>query len=148
MRIPEEEASGGEGPFGKQVVLKTGVCMPFSPGFSTQGFIFVSGQLALDRSGAIIEGGICEQTAQCFQNLQEVLSERRATLADIVKINVWLTHSENFHAFNETYQKILGDHRPARTALRSDLLLETALVEIDAIAYKPQLPKAQLIGDE
>jgi len=147
MEMQEIEKELVNGPFGKQVVLGTGVKMPFSPGFVAQGFIFVSGQLALNESGSLVKGGICEQTTQCFQNLQNVLSERGATLKDIVKMNVWLTNMEDFQAFNKIYQEILGDTRPSRTALRSDLLLERAVVEIDAIAYKPSPFQKHLAGE-
>jgi len=147
MEVQAIEKELVDGPFGQQVVLETGAKMPFSPGFAAQGFIFVSGQLALDEFGSIVNGGICEQTTQCFQNLQNILSECDATLKDIVKMNVWLTNVEDFQAFNKIYQEILGDTRPSRTALRSDLLLERAVVEIDAIAYKPRPPQTHLAGE-
>lgn len=103
-------------------------------------FIFVSGTLgAAPGSRDLVAGGIGPETTQTLRNIEAILQECGATLADLVKVNVFIADIHDFAAMNEAYIAVMGDDPPARiTVGRNDLALGAA-VEIDAVAYKPGL---------
>lgn len=76
------------------------------------------------------------QTRQAIANLQAVLAEAGATLADVAKTTVWLTDLSNFAEFNAVYAEAFGDSLPARSTVTSALAIPGALVEIEAIASR------------
>lgn len=102
------------------------------------GFIYVSGTLGTKPGGLdLVEGGTREQTAQTLRNIETILEECGASLADLVKVNVFLADIKTFAEMNAVYLEIIGSDPPARiTVGRADLALGAA-VEIDAVAYKP-----------
>lgn len=102
-------------------------------------FIYVSGTLGTQPGGLdLVEGGTREQTTQTLRNIETVLQECGASLADLVKVNVFLSDMKTFPEMNAAYLQIIGSDPPARiTVGRVDLALGAA-VEIDAIAYKPR----------
>jgi 2-iminobutanoate/2-iminopropanoate deaminase len=102
-------------------------------------FIYVSGTLGTQPGGLdLVEGGTREQTTQTLRNIETVLQECGASLADLVKVNVFLADMKTFPEMNAAYLQIIGSDPPARiTVGRVDLALGAA-VEIDAIAYKPR----------
>ncbi len=102
-------------------------------------FIYVSGTLGtIADSLELVEGGTGPQTKQTLRNIETILKECGASLADLVKVNVFLADIQTFSEMNEAYLQVIGTDPPARiTVGRSGLALEAA-VEIDAIAYKPQ----------
>ncbi len=102
------------------------------------GFIHVSGTLGtMGDSMVLAEGGAGMQTTQALRNIESILEECGASLADVVKVNVFLADMQTFSEMNEAYLAVLGSDPPARiTVGRAELALGAA-VEIDAIAYKP-----------
>jgi len=94
----------------------------------------VSGQIGL-ASGAIVEGGVAEQTRQCLANLVAVLETEGASLGNVVKTTVYLRDIDDFPAMNEVYAEVFGQHRPARATVGVAGLPLGALVEVDAWAY-------------
>lgn len=94
----------------------------------------VSGQIALS-AGAIVGGGVAEQTRQVLTNLSTVLDTEGASLADVVKTTVYLRDMDDFAAMNAVYAEGFGEHRPARATVAVVGLPLGALVEIDAWAY-------------
>ncbi|MCA9955729.1 MAG: RidA family protein [Anaerolineales bacterium] len=102
-------------------------------------FIYVSGTLGTKPgSRELVEGGTGPQTTQTLRHIERILQECGASLADLVKVNVFLTDMQTFAAMNEAYLAVIGDDPPARiTVGRAELALGAA-VEIDAVAYKPQ----------
>lgn len=102
-------------------------------------FIHVSGTLGTRPGGLeLVEGGTGEQTAQTLRNIETILAACDASLADLVKVNVFLADMRTFPAMNAAYMEIVGSDPPARiTVGRADLALGAA-VEIDAVAYKPR----------
>ena len=102
-------------------------------------FIYVSGTLGTLPGGLdLVEGGTREQTAQTLRNIETILQECGASLADLVKVNVFLSDMKTFPEMNAAYLEIIGSDPPARiTVGRADLALGAA-VEIDAVAYKPR----------
>lgn len=104
-----------------------------SPVIIAGDLLFLSGQLAFDDQG-MIEGDITAQTTLCLQRLEAVLKEQGLDRSAIVKVTVWLTDRSAFAAFNDAYARFFGDHRPARSTVISGLAIDSALVEIDAVA--------------
>jgi 2-iminobutanoate/2-iminopropanoate deaminase len=102
-------------------------------------FIYVSGTLGTKPdSMELVEGGANAQTTQALQNIELILMVCGASLADLVKVNVFLADMRTFPEMNEAYLEVMGPEPPARiTVGRAELALGAA-VEIDAVAYKPQ----------
>lgn len=108
---------------------------PYSQGIIANGFLFTAGQIALDPStGQIIEGDVKAQTERVLRNLTEVLATAGASWKDVVKTTVFLHDMNDFPAVNDTYARMIGDARPARSTVQVSGLPRGVLVEIDAIA--------------
>ena len=104
----------------------------YSPSARAGDLLFVSGQLGL-LDGALVEG-VEAQTKQALVNLQAVLADNGATIADVAKCTVFMTDIENFAAVNEVYASVFGEHRPARSAIAVKALPLGGLVEIECFA--------------
>lgn len=114
---------------------------PYSQAVRVGDLIFTSGQVALDpATGAIVPGGIREQTTQVLDNLAAVLREAGLEMADVIKTTVYLQNMSDFAAMNDIYATYLapeGVVPPARSTVEVARLPKDALVEIDIIARKP-----------
>ncbi|MBB6507802.1 reactive intermediate/imine deaminase [Rhizobium soli] len=108
---------------------------PFAKAVRAGDFVYVSGQVPTV-DGEVVTGGIVAQTEQVVANIKEVLALAGCTLADVVKVNVWLDDARDFSSFNAVFQKHFIDHPPARSTVQSPLMVD-AKVEMDVIAYKP-----------
>jgi 2-iminobutanoate/2-iminopropanoate deaminase len=108
---------------------------PYSQAIKANGFVFVSGQLAL-KPGAkeLVPGDIAAQTEQVFANLGAILEGAGSSLAKLVKTTVFLQRLEDFAGMNEVYARHVGDTPPARSTVEVAKLPSGALVEIEAIA--------------
>jgi 2-iminobutanoate/2-iminopropanoate deaminase len=102
-------------------------------------FIYVSGTLGTKPdSMELAEGGTGAETTQAIQNIGLILKECGVSLADLVKVDVFLADMRTYSEMNEAYLEVIGLDPPARiTVGRAELALGAA-VEIDAVAYKPQ----------
>ena len=111
---------------------------PYSQAVMAGGFVFVSGQIALNPStGSIIEGGIRDQTLQVLKNITAILKETGLSLDRVVKSEVYLKDFNEFAAMNEVYATFFpGDIKPARVTVEVSRLPKDALVEIGCIACK------------
>jgi 2-iminobutanoate/2-iminopropanoate deaminase len=98
--------------------------------------VFVSGQMAIDANGQLVEGGIEVQTRQVMDNIKAILAEAGCTMTDVVKCTCWIDDPRDFGRFNAVYREYFGDDPPARSTVRSQLVLDGKL-EVEAIAYKP-----------
>ena len=108
---------------------------PYSQAIRANGFVFVSGQLALRPDHAEIVGdGIAEQTEQVFANLAAILEEAGSGLDRLVKTTVFLTDLGDFAGMNEVYARHVGETPPARATVEVSALPSGAKVEIEAIA--------------
>lgn len=109
---------------------------PFAKAVRAGDFIYVSGQVpSLD--GEIINGGIIAQTEQVMANIISVLALAGCGLEHVVKVNVWLDDPRDFSSFNSVFEKYFLDNPPARSTVRSSLMVD-AKVEMDVIAYNPE----------
>jgi reactive intermediate/imine deaminase len=121
---------------GGQFTGSGGAKLPFSRAMRAGDLVFVSGQMATDNSGRIIDGGIEAQTRQVFGNIEAILAEAGCTLADIVKCTCWIDDARDFGSFNATYAEFFPTDPPARSTTVCQLVLDGKL-EVEAIAYKP-----------
>ncbi|MFS1424922.1 RidA family protein [Shewanella sp. 10N.286.48.B5] len=120
----------------KQVLGNNALGLPFSPAVAAGGFIFLSGQMAFDQNNQLVDGDITVQTKQVLTNIKNLLAEQGLTLDAVVKNTIWLTHVEDFAAFNQAYAEFFPNNPPARATVRSDLLIPGARIEIEALAIK------------
>ncbi|MBN2351517.1 MAG: hypothetical protein JXD23_03035 [Spirochaetales bacterium] len=110
---------------------------PYSQAVTAAGFIFTSGQIALDpHTNRLVGGGIEEEARQVLENLRRVLAVGNASFADVVFTTICLTDLAGFQAVNDIYEKAMGDARPARTTIQAAALPAGACVEIAMIAWK------------
>ena len=114
-----------------------------APGIKLAGgnLILVSGQVAWDAAGNVVgKGDIVAQTRQAFANLERIFAAAEATLADVVKLTIYITDLANRHAVREIRREFLGDNTPpSTTVVVSSLVDEDLLVEIDAMGLVPDL---------
>lgn len=107
---------------------------PYSQAIAVDGWVFTSGQIPLDQSGAVVAGGIVAQTEQVFANLEAVLAEAGSSLGRVVKATVFLADMADFPAVNEVYARRFGGHAPARSTVEVARLPRDVLVEIELLA--------------
>jgi len=112
-----------------------GTDLPLSPGVVSGNLVFVSGQVPRRGDGTWITGSIQEQVDCVFDNLETILVRAGSSLARLCRVNVYLTHREDFADFNDAYRARLEDHGlPARTTLITELVTPPEVrIEIDAI---------------
>lgn len=99
--------------------------------------IYLSGALAFTSDGSLSDGDVTTQTRIVLDNLEAVLAARGLDRTAIVKTTVWLIDRADFAAFDQAYAAFFGDHRPARATTICELALPGALVEIEAVAHRP-----------
>ena len=106
---------------------------PYSHAVLTSGRqLWVSGQLPVDpASGVIACSRFEDQAVQVFENLKSVVEDAGGTLAQAVKVQVYLKHNSDFEAMNQVYRCYFQEPFPARTTIQSDLRL--SLIEVDAV---------------
>ena len=108
---------------------------PYSQAIKANGFVFVSGQLALKPDHAeMVADNITEQTEQVLANVRAILEAAGTGLDRLVKTTVFLQNLDDFPAMNEVYKQHVGDEPPARSTVEVAKLPSGALVEIEAIA--------------
>lgn len=122
---------------GPQGFLPDGTPNPISPAVRAGDFIFISGLMPKGTDGQMIAGDITSQTKAVMDRLQNVMKIADCGFSDVVKCAVWLTDADDFKAFNATYASYFEGSPPARSAVRSDLLLPGAKLELEATCYKP-----------
>jgi len=103
---------------------------------ATERLIYVSGQVALDESGALVgKGDAAKQAEQVFKNIHRILSGCGATIGDIVKLNWYFRNMGDRAAIVAARDRFLGAHRPPSTAVEvSRLVNEEWLIEVDCVA--------------
>jgi 2-iminobutanoate/2-iminopropanoate deaminase len=110
---------------------------PYSQAVKAGGFVFASGQIALDpATGKLIEGDIAAQTERVLKNLTAVLAAAGSGIDRVVKTTVFLKNLADFPAMNEAYAKVFANAPPARSTVQVAGLPKDALVEIDVVALQ------------
>ncbi|HEV8160548.1 MAG: RidA family protein [Acidobacteria bacterium] len=99
------------------------------------GLIFVSGQLPINHeTGEEITDSIEAQTEQCLRNVEAVLLMAGSDLNHVLKFTIFVSAENLWGAVNETYARILGEHKPARAIIPVGKFRGNFLIEIEAIA--------------
>lgn len=110
--------------------------IPFSAAVPSDSLLFVSGQGGFDPDDEDAElGGIEIQTERTVENIRNILAQWGLTLADVLKVNVFLTDRTHYEPFNRVYARLFPQPYPARTLVYCELNFGL-LVEIDVIARR------------
>jgi len=109
---------------------------PYSQAIRTNGFLYVSGQVALDpKTGEMAAGAdIRQQTERTLENVKGILEAAGSNMHHVVKTTVFLKDMNDFAAMNEVYGKYFSSAPPARSTVQVARLPKDALVEIEVIA--------------
>lgn len=127
----------GKDVIGGRIVVGGVHPMPLSKAVRAGDWVFVSGQTAIDKDGAVLAGGIDVETRRVLEGIRAVLQEAGSSLAEVVKTTVWLADPRDFWSFNRAYAEFFPEAPPARSTVRADLMLDCK-VEIEALAYSPR----------
>jgi 2-iminobutanoate/2-iminopropanoate deaminase len=107
----------------------------YSQAVSANGFVFCSGQVALDaESGELIGDSVADETRQALRNLAAVLDAAGSSTANVVKVTAYLTDMGDFAEFNEAYGEFFGGEPPARATVGVGGLPKGARVEVECVA--------------
>jgi len=110
---------------------------PYSQAVESNGFIFTSGQIAINpQTNALIEGDVTAQAKQVFDNLKAVLEAAGSDLNHVVKTTIFLQDLGDFTRVNEIYATYFGKAAPARSTVQVARLPKDVLIEVDCIAEK------------
>jgi 2-iminobutanoate/2-iminopropanoate deaminase len=108
---------------------------PYSQAIRANGFVFVSGQVAIDpATQQVIAGDIAAQTDRALKNLSAILKAAGSGLEKVVRATVFLKDMGDFAAMNEVYARYFPASPPARSTVEAARLPKDVLVEIDVIA--------------
>ena len=108
---------------------------PYSQAIKANGFVFVSGQVAIDpATQQVITGDVAVQTDRVLKNLAAILKAAGSGLDKVVRSTVFLKNMSEFAAMNEVYGKYFTSEPPARATVEVARLPKDVLVEIDVIA--------------
>lgn len=107
---------------------------PYSPFVVANGFVYTSGQIGIDETGALAGNDVAAQAEQALSNLEKVLADAGCALSDVVKTTVFVTNMGDYAAVNEIYAAKFGETRPARSAIGVAALPLGAVIEIEAVA--------------
>ncbi len=120
----------------KQVIRTAGAPTPsgpFNQAIRIGNMVFTSGQAGRNRETGKM-GDIRDQARRCIGNISAILEQAGASLADLVKVTVYLRDAEDAPAFNEEYRKLIPEPLPARSSAFVGLKNPDMLVEMEAIA--------------
>lgn len=107
---------------------------PYSPGVKLGDMLYLSGQLGLDPATGTLPEGVEAQAEQSLKNIENLLAEAGATMANVVKTTVFLADIADFARVNEVYAKHFEAPFPARSAVQVAAIPAGGLVEIEVIA--------------
>ena len=111
---------------------------PYSQAIACEGWLYTSGQVALDpATGKLVEGGFEAQARRVMANLREVLGTAGCTFDHVVKATIYVADMADFPTLNAIYGEAMGEHRPARSTVQVAGLPLGARVEIDLVARLP-----------
>jgi 2-iminobutanoate/2-iminopropanoate deaminase len=110
---------------------------PYSQAIKANGFIFTSGQIAIDPSTQqVVTGDVAAQTERVLRNLSEILEAAGSGLGKVLRSTVFLKDMNDFAAMNQVYAKYFSSAPPARSTVEVARLPKDVLVEIDVVALQ------------
>ena len=108
---------------------------PYSPAIKVGNLLFLSGSIPLDPvSGALVSGGITEQTTRVLENIKGLLEAAGATFHNVARTTVFMVDLGEFGEMNEVYSQYFSSPYPARSTVQVVKLPRDVRVEIDVIA--------------
>jgi 2-iminobutanoate/2-iminopropanoate deaminase len=108
---------------------------PYSQAVRVNGFLYVSGQIALDpKTGEMTAGDIGQQTERTMENVKGIVEAAGSKMAHVIKTTVFLKNMSDFAAMNEVYGRYFSAAPPARSTVEVARLPKDALVEVEVIA--------------
>lgn len=108
---------------------------PYSQAIRANGFIFVSGQIALDpRTQELVSGDVTVQTERVLENVKGILQAAGSSLEKVVRSTVFLADMNEFAPMNQVYARYFRQDPPARSTVQAARLPRDVRVEIDVIA--------------
>ena len=111
---------------------------PYSQAVEVEGWLYTSGQVAIDpATGELVGDEFEAQARQVFRNLGRVLAAAGCSFADVVRATVYVTDLADFAQLNAIYAEAMGGHRPARSTVQVAALPKGGKVEIDLVARIP-----------
>jgi 2-iminobutanoate/2-iminopropanoate deaminase len=111
---------------------------PYSQAIIAGEFVYVAGQGPADpATGRKVPGGVGPETEQVLKNIQAILEAAGTSMANVVKVNVYLQDVAEFCAMNEVYARFFPQNPPARTTVQAMPPVDIR-VEIDCVAYRPR----------
>jgi len=111
-----------------------GAVGPYSQGISAGRLVYTSGQLPM-KDGVLITDDVAAAARASLENVAAILEAGHATLADVIKVVVFLKDMDDFAAVNEVYGEFFPAPYPARSCIQVGKLPLDAVLEIEAIAY-------------
>jgi len=110
---------------------------PYSPAVRAGDFIFVAGQVPVDpATDQLSTGDIQHETRLALDNVRRIVEGAGGSLADIVRVGVYLADGSEFARMNEVYAEFFGRHKPARTTIVCKFAADIR-IEVDCVAYCP-----------
>src|ERR1700741_1601818 len=108
---------------------------PYSQAVRVNGFLFVSGQVALDpQTGERSAGDVGDQTERALEKVKGIVEAAGSKMPHVIKTTVFLKNMSDFAAMNEVYARYFTMAPPARSTVEVARLPKDALVEIEVIA--------------
>ncbi|MFL9922665.1 MULTISPECIES: RidA family protein [Herbaspirillum] len=126
MSIQRFGVDGGTGTGGQH--------LPFARAVAADGWLYVSGQVAME-NGEVIDGGIVAQSHKAIQNVIAILKEAGYGPEHVVRCGVWLDDARDFQSFNKVFKEYFGANPPARACVVSSMVVDCK-VEVDCVAFK------------
>jgi len=126
MSIKRYGVDGGTGTGGQH--------LPFARAVEADGWLYVSGQVAMV-NGEVIDGGIVAQSHQTIKNVLAILKEAGYGPEHVVRCGVWLDDTRDFQSFNKVFKEYFGANPPARACVQSAMVVDCK-VEVDCVAFK------------
>jgi len=123
----------------KEILRIEGIAQPSEPfnhAIKAGGFLFFTSQLSVDlKTSEIVPGSVSEQTRRALGNLRFLLEASGGTMADVVKVVIYLRDNKDFAEMNDVYREFFErGQEPARVTVQSPSPIESIDVEIEAIA--------------
>ena len=108
--------------------------LPFARAVEANGWLYVSGQVAME-GGEIVKGGIIQESRKAIENMVAILGEAGYGVADVVRVGVWLDDPRDFWSFNAVFAEYFGANPPARACVQSRMMVDCK-VEVECVAFR------------
>jgi reactive intermediate/imine deaminase len=108
--------------------------LPFPDAYISGDALYISGQIGVDQTGELVQGGFEAQAKQVMDNLGNVLRKSRLHYKDLVNVTIYLTNMDNYAELNQVYRTYFDKKFPARVCIAVKELPRQAQIEIAAVA--------------